>query len=154
MEKVEKFWNGVYYCFYKLDYYLHLQFNKINPVLLIYRIVFPKEKYSKMKGDLNEAFNNKKDGLSSLRASVGIYIISFMIVMALINFYYIVQKKDISPTKFGIITGGILMIITNHILLFHRNKYLKYFKEFDKRDHKSKLRLGFGTILFCIGVFY
>jgi hypothetical protein len=70
---MERFWNLIYYFAYKGDYKLHLLFNRINPVLFLYKLNFFKKR---LTGDainnpveeLNKSFKNKETGISSFRA--------------------------------------------------------------------------------------
>jgi hypothetical protein len=59
---MERFWNLIYYFAYKGDYKLHLLFNKINPVFLLYKLNLSKRRFAKMGIDnpvevLNKSLN-------------------------------------------------------------------------------------------------
>jgi len=45
---MERFWNMIYYFAYIGDYKLHLLFNRINPVLLLYKLNFAKRRFEKL----------------------------------------------------------------------------------------------------------
>jgi uncharacterized membrane protein YfcA len=54
------------------------------------------------------------------------------------------------------ITCMAIIIICNYVLIAHKDKYLKYFKEFDKKPRKWKVKwawISFGFFAFLFGFF-
>jgi hypothetical protein len=70
-----RFCNLIYYFIYCVDYRLHLQFNKINPFILLFELPFPKKLYKRkgidIKNEINEVFKRPDIGISAYRAYFG-----------------------------------------------------------------------------------
>lgn len=160
------FWNKIYYFLYRADFKFHLLFSKINPVYWIYKIPVVKKSFAKRGMDLeksvNEAFKDPKNGLSSLRSFGFLFLLAFTFCIGLGNLYFVFIHT--SPPKnypFVIIIYATIALIFNHFLVFKQDKYLVYFKKFDKMPKREKQKwawVTFGTIIgvlfFLIGSFY
>src|ERR1035437_659666 len=90
---MERFWNLIYYFIYVGDYKLHLLFNKINPVLLLYKLSFAKKRFAKLNihnpvEELNKSFKRSGIGISSIRSD-GLMILLIALVCFGIGDIYI-----------------------------------------------------------------
>jgi len=161
---MNRFWNFVHYYAYISDYKLHLLFNRINPILYLYKLPFAKKHFEKMKIDpvieLNRTFQRPDIGISSIRSSGLMYILVFLLCCGLGNLYIGVYRIKFHVSIYPFILAIAISLIVNYYLLFRHKKYLHYFKEFEKMESSDKKRwslLSLGVILgimiFAIGSF-
>jgi hypothetical protein len=161
---MERFWNLIHYFVYIGDYQIHLLFNKINPVFYFYMLPFAK-KHFKKKGidpliEVNKSFKKQDLGISSIRSG-GLMILTIILLCFGIGNLYI----GIYRIRYNVSIYPFLLVLTisfaiNYFLLFRNNKYLQYFKEFEKMERAKKNKwawISFGVILsiflFSIGSF-
>ena len=161
---MERFWNLIYYFAYKGDYKLHLLFNKINPTLLLYKLKLSKRRFAKIGGDnpvgkLNKSFKKADSGISSFRAG-GLMILLIVLFCTGIGYIYIGLFRVCYFNANIFILVVPITLLFNYFLLFRHNKYLRYFKEFEKMERADKkfwTWVSFGVImgffLFDIGSF-
>jgi hypothetical protein len=162
---MEKFWNLIYYFAYKADYRFHLFFNRINPLLWIYKLNFAKKRFAKMNIDnpvneLNKSFQRTDFGISSFRAG-GFMIL--LITLICFGFVFIYTGIYHFRGKLGLFTLIVMSAITlslNYYLLFRHSKYIHYFKKFDKLERTEKIKKAYlclgvviVIIIFCVGSF-
>jgi hypothetical protein len=161
---MERFWNIVHFFAYKGDYKLHLLFNKINPILWLYKLNIAKRRFAKMGIDnpteeLNNAFKRPDVGISTFRSG-GFMILLIVLLCFGIGFIVIglLRIKYFNSNIFFLIVP--ITLLFNYFLLFRHNKYLRYFKEFEKMEKADKkmwvwLSIGviLGILLFSIGSF-
>lgn len=161
---MERFWNIVHYFAYRADYKLHLAFNKINPVFYFYRLPFAQRHFKKMGinplEEVNKAFKRPDIGISSIFAGGLMYGLVFLLCFGVVNLYSAVIQKELNLQLYHFIALIIMSLIVNHFLLFKRDKYLSYFKEFEKMEKTEKRKwawISLGVILiilfFSIGSF-
>lgn len=161
---MEKFWNIVYYYAYRADYKFHLLFNKINPVFYFYKLPFAKRHFEKMGinpvTEVNKAFRRPDIGLSSIFSGGLMYILVFLFCFGIVNLYSAITQIELNLKLYHFIALIIISFIVNHFLLFKHDKYLNYFKEFEKMEKTDKMRwacISLGVILiillFSIGSF-
>lgn len=161
---MERFWNIIHYFVYRGDYKLHLLFNYINPVRWILLIPGIKRFYDEKKINVLEesekAFLRPDIGISNMRTGVFMYLIFFFICFGLINYVSGILQTELDLKLYHFITLIIITLIVNYFLLFKQNKYLTYFKEFDKMPKEDKKKWAWisfvvilGILLFFIGSF-
>lgn len=155
---MERFWNLIYYFAYIGDFKLHLLFNKINPIVLLYKLNFSKRRFAE-KGindpveELNKSFKKKDTGISSFRAG-GLMILLIVLFCFGIGFIYIgLLRINRFNSQIFILVLPITLLF-NYFLLFRNNKYLGYFKEFEKMDKKDKMKWSWISFLVIIGFFF
>lgn len=153
---MEQFWNTIHYFIYKAHYKLHLFSNKINPILFLYRLPFAKRHFAK-KGinpliEVNKAFERPDIGLSSIVSGGAIYSLFFLICFGIINFLSGIIQKELNLQLYHFIILIILSIIVNYFLVFKGDKYLRYFKEFDKMSKKDKTKWAWISFAVSIGI--
>lgn len=159
-----KFWNLTHWVVYKCHYRLHLAFNKINPIVYLYRLPFFKEHFRK-KGidpieEVNKAFIRPDIGLSSMFAGGVMLSLVFMICHGMVNLYSAMFQVKLHLQVYHFVAYGVISNIVNYHLLFKHDKYLAYFAEYEKMEKTEKKRwawicLGvvFCILLFTIGSF-
>lgn len=155
---MERFWNLIYYFAYKGDYKLHLLFNKINPIVLLYKLNLSKRRFAKMGIDnpvkeLNKSFKNKDTGISSFRAG-GLMILLVALFCFGIGFIYIgVLRISRFNSNIFILVLPITLLF-NYFLLFKDNKNLEYSKEFEKMDRVDKKKWAWISLLVILSFFF
>ncbi|MFA5971549.1 MAG: hypothetical protein WC780_04275 [Lentimicrobiaceae bacterium] len=152
---MERFWNLIYYFAYKGDYKLHLLFNKINPALLLYKLNLSKRRFAKIGVDnpveeLNKSFEKSDTGISSFRAG-GLMILLIVLFCFGIGFIYIglLRISYFNANIFILVLP--ITLLFNYFLLFRHNKYLSYFRDFEKMEKADKKLwawISLGVILF------
>lgn len=161
---MERFWNIVHYFAYKADYKFHLLFNKINPIYLFYKLPFAKRHFKKIGIDpieeVNKVYERPDIGISSIFAGGLMYALIGLLGIGLICLYIAIQRIKFSVQIYPFVIIFIISFIVNYYLLFKRDKYLDYFKEFEKMGEKEKkkwawISIGviFSIIFFAIGSF-
>ncbi|MFB9053958.1 hypothetical protein ACFFVB_12800 [Formosa undariae] len=148
--------NILHYCLYLIQVKLHLLFNKINPVLLLFKIPSVKKRMKESDGIesptewYNNFWNDKKNGFGTrfIGGSL-IGIISFAFIGL-----GIILVKIISPelvlNSFFFISMGIISYLICYFLVFKNDQYLEYFNEFEDWTIKQKRKYVFGSISFIL----
>jgi len=154
---MERFWNLIYYFAYKGDYKLHLLFNKFNPIVLLYKLNFSKRRLAKMGvnnpvEELNKSFKKEDTGISSFRAGGLMILLVVLFCFGIVNIYLGIQKILIFNVNVFLIALPITLLF-NYILLFRKNKYLSYFKEFDKMEKVDKKKLALLSLIVILFFF-
>ncbi|PCH67706.1 MAG: hypothetical protein COC06_10840 [Bacteroidales bacterium] len=155
---MERFWNLIHYFIYRADYQFHLFFNKINPILFIYKLPFAKKHFAK-KGidpviEVNKAFERPDIGLSSIVSGGAIYGLFFLLCFGIINLFSGIIQKELDLQLYHFIILIILSIIVNYFLVFKQDKYLNYFKEFEKMPKKDKTKWAWISFAVSIGILF
>jgi len=161
---MERFWNIVHYFAYRAEYEIHLWSNKINPILYLYKLSFAKKHFKKIGinpvNELNNAYKKPDVGISSFFAGNLMNALLFFIFLGVDWIYNGLKKDFFINSIYVIIILGVISLIINYFSLFRKDKYLKYFKEFDKMEHQEKkkwamisLLVFFGVLFFLVGSF-
>jgi hypothetical protein len=166
MKRIEWFWNMVYYNIYRCDARLRKLFDYLNPFYLINNIPAVKKFHAKhgvndMNKFANRMLNNPKSGLSSIWAGSFMGGLLVLIGIGLLNVCETIIGRSIirDVTKDSlhfIIFAVVLMgptILINNFLLFRKDKYLNYFKEFEAMPNKKKSVYGWLTLLVVVLIF-
>jgi hypothetical protein len=151
---MERFWNIVHYFAYRAHYNSHLLFNRINPVLLFYRLPFARKHFEKMGVDpeveVNKTFERPDTGLSSIFAGGLMYSLIVLLCFGIADLYEGLFQTGYHLTGYHFVGFVALSFVTNYFLLFKRDKYIRYFKKFDKMEKADRKRwawISFGVIL-------
>ncbi|MCX6833773.1 MAG: hypothetical protein NTW07_01335 [candidate division Zixibacteria bacterium] len=131
-------------------------FNKINPVALVYRLPFAKRHFEKMGIDpvieVDKAFRGPEFGLSTLFADFvvmfSVFASSVGVLLLWIGFF---QPKS-WLTFYHFVGCGVLSAAFNYALVWRRDKYLGYFKKFEKMPPKVRRRWAWTSLAFVLGV--
>jgi hypothetical protein len=153
---LERFWNIIYYFSYRSHYRFHLLFNKINPVALVYKLPFAKRHFEKMGIDpvteVNKAFRDPKSGVSTLFAD-GVVIVSVFVSCVAVLFLWIGYFEPKSwLTSYHFVGCMAFSFVFNYALVWRRDKYLKYFKKFEKMPPKVRRLWAWTSLAFVLGV--
>jgi hypothetical protein len=151
---MEYFWNIIHYFIYRAQYKFHLFFNRINPAILLYKLGYMKKKMEQLKVNpiekLNDVFRNPDYGFAITWAWAYVQVLIICFFLGIINFISGILNMEFNLKLIHFIILGIITIFVNHILLFRKNKYLEYFKKFDKmrmRERKKWRLISVITIL-------
>jgi hypothetical protein len=164
MEKIIWNWNMVYYFLNKWEVMIQNLFNY--PILLLLRNDTVKKLYAKRgienpEDVVKDAVNNPKTGTNSIIAGIHMGGLLVMLEYSVFNFTQaligksLVQYffKDVISFVFFLITFLLPAGIVNYFLLYKKDKYLKYFKKFDKAFKNNSRKYGWRSF-FIVLSFY
>jgi hypothetical protein len=166
MKRIEWFWNIVYYNIYRYDVRLRKLFNYLNPFYLINNIPTVKKFHAKhgvddMNKFANRVLNNPKTGIS--RTWTGSFMGGLLVLIeyGLFNIFQIiigisliqVVLKDIYHFIMYLVILVVPSVLVNNYLLFRKDKYLDYFKEFEIMTDKKKTVYGWLSFFVVILIF-
>jgi hypothetical protein len=153
--------NVLHYCIYLMDYKLHLLSNKINPFILLYKLPFIEKKTGKKGAELievvNEAFGNKKYGLSTMVSGGILIAIVFFLQMILAKILIRLFEINATLNNNPFILFGIISFALCYYIVFRKDRYLKYFKEYEnwtRKEMKKYVWMSFGFIIGVISMFF
>ena len=150
---IEQFWNIVHYFACKAESKLEYSLLKFTGIVKLYNSSFMKKHFEKasIKAPMRKLEPYKYGGrLTTLL----IYTSPFIFFTGLFFHYiaiFIEKPKNFTPILMAMILFFIISWLFNYVLLFHKDKYLKYFEKFDKKPHKWKIKwawISMGVILF------
>ncbi len=154
---MEKFWNIIHFFAYKLmnkwfmpSKILMKWFNSsLSRKLLAINGRTPE---MAMK-DFKFAMTDKRFGQSSFWAFGIMFAMPFVFCFALQCFYiaFVAKPKNPGSFFFVMLLYGSVSAIVNYFLLLHKDKYIKYFKKFEKQPREWKVKwawISVGVILF------
>lgn len=146
--------NILHYCIYKGYVKLNLLLDKINPFNLIHKLPFQKRRYEKLgidiQKEINIAFGNKEFGISVMVAGGAILGILFFLLMAVANILIRIMNLNITLTINYFIIFSLISLIICYFLVFKKDKYLEYFKKYERWTKAEKMK--YGWISFCFVV--
>ena len=153
MEKINWFWNLVYYNLFRLEKLTQKFFSY--PVMLFLNNERIKNAYTKrgvLDADkiVNNALNNPETGVNSVLASIHMGGLLVIFEYGIFNFIQVLLGKSLIQhvwtDKIYIIVFLILLLVPsgliNYFTIFKKERYLKYFKEFDKMSKEEKRIYG------------
>jgi len=154
MKKIEFYINVLSFCFYRFDYNLYLLMKKINPAILLYKIPLIKERFKEIGVDpykcIDETYGNKRYGLSAMRACGALTLIAFVFFMTVIIFC--IGRPALSPSNYIVCTT--LTFVAIYFFSYKKDKYLKYYKQFEKWPKSYKRKYGWFTFIFVVVLFF
>lgn len=156
---IEQFWNTVYYFAYKFDGKASFCFLKFMGVFKLYDAPFMRKRFKTKFGIedpvkyLVNVNTNFRVGANSIVASFVMQAIIFVFLFALqiIYLYIFIEMPTPEEILFPIVFWGILSGCINYSLLFRKDKYVQYFKKFEKQPREWKVKwawISAGVILF------
>jgi hypothetical protein len=170
IKSIELFWNIVYYGIYNLDVYLRSLLGYLNPFNLFHRMKSVQKFYSdRGLNDVpslrNRILGNRKTGISIIRSQGAMGGLLVIIEYALFNVIQGITKNHmvmfVFQNKINLIVYLVILIIPtvviNNYLLFRKDKYLKYFDEFDRVDVSKKRKyycLSFLIVILIASAFF
>ena len=154
---MERFWNIVYYCAYKIKCKCYYYFCTYTGLFYAHKLPWNKKRYEK-RGikDPKAYYINKCESLDDgyaiwfARRSMDFPLIVFVngVIFILLG---VIQPKSFTPVAILIILSVVFTFAFNYNLLWRKDKYQKYFKEFDKKPRKWKVKwawISLGVFLF------
>lgn len=154
--KIELWLNIVHYCIYRVDYKLHLLSNKLNPFLLLGKIPGVKRKFEEQGTSqeevVNKVWGDKRYGFGIMISGGGLAIIVFFIIWTVFLLANSLLKRpmDFSWIPFTICMGLAYGIC--HFTVFQHDKYIGYFRKFDKWTKQEKWKYGLVSLASIIAV--
>lgn len=161
---MENYLNILHFCFYKAHYKSHFFVKKLNPFNLIHKLPFQQRRYKELGIDIykeiDKAFGDKNFGLSMTFAGGLLLGNLFFFILALINFFIGLLDLEVTLSMLHFILCGVLSILLSYFYVFKKDKYIKYFDEFEKwtKPQSRKycwLSLAFSLlviVLFIVGI--
>jgi hypothetical protein len=156
--KIEWFWNIVYYFIFRFEIFTQKLISY--PFVYLYNLPFIKNYYTNKNIDLNKRIEKtiygRKNSVNSTLAGIQIGFLASSFVGTIFHVLLYIFSIPISIfyiTPYAIITCIIFIfppVKFNDIVLYNNDKYLKYFKEFDKYDKKWKIKWGILILLFYL----
>ncbi len=164
-DRFEYFLNAVHYCIWRGDIRVRLFFDKImGGFLLVFATIFLSKKYkarlyahvANHEKETYDYFYNKKTGFhirwASYRA-ISFYLCYVACIAFLLEGILYKTVGLISSSLFGmvLITPIWLCYMPANEAIFADDRYLKYFKEFEKMDKSWHRKWVMITWAFCVG---
>ncbi len=164
-DRFEYFLNAVHYCIWRGDIRVRLFFDKImGGFLLVFATIFLSKKYkarlyahvANHEKETHDYFYNKKTGFhirwASYRA-ISFYLCYVACIAFLLEGILYKTVGLISSSLFGmvLITPIWLCYMPANEAIFADDRYLKYFKEFEKMDKSWHRKWVMITWAFCVG---
>jgi hypothetical protein len=158
MKKLENHLNVLHFCFYSAHYKLHLLANKINPFRLIPKIPIIKRRLEEkginnIQNEIDKAFGNKEYGLSMTVAGGALIGILFFFFLAVLNMLLKLLLGNITLSAVHFILCVVLSVALSYFFVFKKDKYLKYFEQFEGWGKVDKSKYGWFTFAFVLLVF-
>ena len=149
---MQRAWNYLLYSTWCLLNFLgEVLFRK--PIYFIMLKVFPFLKKNKKKAlsSYNKTMNSR-DFSFNIAFAYGYMFMTTMIIYVIIFMYsgYFLHIEVGDNLHYYFIAVVVLSYLTNQILSWRKDVYLKYFNDFDKVDNKSQIYLT--AVLFHLGV--
>jgi len=157
MKKIENYLNILHFCFYRFDYKLHLWSNKINPFHLIHKLPFQQRRYKELGVDpikeINKVFGDKAYGFSMMTAGGALIGILFFFFLTVINILLKLLSWNITLSAVHFILCAVLSVALSYFFVFKKDKYLKYFEQFEGWGKVDKSKYAWLTFAFVLLVF-
>lgn len=155
IEKLELWLNIVHYCIYKVDYKFHMFSNKLNPFVLLGRIPRIKRNLEEQGTTLvdvtNKVWTDKRYGFGVMISGGAIVVsVTFLFwgllstLLGILEIYFLVEP-------IYVIAYALISYLICHLLVFRKDKYIKYFRKLDKKSRSEKWRYALFTLLFIVG---
>lgn len=152
---MELFFNIIHYCMYKADFKMHLLSNKINPFVLIGRIPAVKKKLEEqgtsLLGVTNKIWGDKRYGFSIMISGGGLVIALFLIILAVFDILNCIFQYPVKSSEIPFLLCALLAYTICHYTVFKGDKYLRYFRQFEKWSKADKWKYGLLTFTFVAG---
>lgn len=152
---MEKLFNIYHYCIFILLNKLHLFVNKIDIVLLFFKIPYFKEKLKKKNLDLvkidEELWMNKENGLNIWGADA---VFGFSFLVVLLSLFLIFTKNQNVDNMLWPFAGAFIIISVLAALRYGSNngKYLDYYNEFEHWSSRERKKFLSLSMLFILGI--
>ena len=153
MNKIERILNILHYCMYILRNKFHLEFNKINPGYLLLKASFVKRKYQErginpedVRKSIDKTFDDKRFGYSVIVSGGALWSVLSICLFSFFSLFNAMIYKSYLPSFYYWIFMGISFLIC-YFSVFRHDKYLRYFKEYEKWNRRDRYRYCTITLL-------
>ena len=147
--------NIIHYCLYKVDSKRHLLSNMLNPFVLIGRIPLVRKKFEEQGTThlevTNKIWSDKRYGFSIMISGGSLVIVLFSIIMAVFDILNSFFQYPIKSSELPFFLCALLAYVFCHFTVFKKDKYLKYFQQFDKWTKQQKWKYGLFSFFFVVG---
>lgn len=153
--KIELWLNIVHYCLYKAEYRRYYWTNKLNPFMLLGKIPAVKRKFEEEGTShsevVNKVWGDKRYGFGIMISGGAIVIFMTFLLWGLVSTLlgYLDIYFFVKPIY--VFIYAMLSYSSCHFTVFKADKYIKYFKKFDKWTRKEKWKYALFTLLFVAG---
>lgn len=150
-----RFFNIVYYNLFRFEKKVQKLFTY--PTLLFIRNKRVRKNYRSRgvkdpERKIIAAIENPEVGISSIFSGGHVILLFILLIFGFTNLFLgiIRLNPNYSLWHFAVIGG--LGYLLGHFLVFHKNKYLQYFKEFETMADAKKRALGWITCFVVLGI--
>ena len=152
---IEIYLNIIHYCIFKFLNRLSIAIDKINPLMLLGKIPCIKRGHEKHNTSLtkimNDIYLDEYSGYNIMYSNAAVGMIIF------VNFYFITLFLNnlIGLSNFITWSNIFYFSIIPSYLIFHftiskNDKYILYFRKFDKKSKQTKREYAFLSLLFIV----
>lgn len=135
-------WHFLFYSFYKFFLEVHYFFNKINPLVYLFKMKIFEDNLKKrdisVVEDTNKAFENRSYGFTIQICMFLFNILSMIVVFTLINLTLILFKTDYNVTTLDFIIIVLSASLINTYWFLRESSYTRSFSRFDGFSKSSK----------------
>lgn len=159
--KMVYFWNVIHYVVYRWEVVIQSFFDKYIIKLFIPSFLGKKWKRNLELGfrQKDENFNNSKVGINVTQAGIHMGSIIVLFEASIFNFYqkitnralYVEIYENIWIFILFIFCGLLLPGVWNYFFLFKNDKYIVFFKQFEKQYNENKIL--YNICVFCFLLF-
>ena len=161
---LERLLNIVHYSLYRWDYRFHLLFREINPARLIHELPFQKALYKRrgidVDKEINEVFRRPDIGISVIRSGGVFGALMFFACLSVVNAIWRLAQVNTMLPVYHFVVSMIAGFLIAHFFVYRQDKYLKYFKKFERWPTSERrkwylvsLLLIIAILLFCLATF-
>jgi hypothetical protein len=157
INKIEQFLNIIHYCFYKLDYKIHMFSNKLNPFLLLGKIPAIKRKFEEQGTThlevVNKVWTDRSFGFGIMISGSAIVILVFIMILSIYDILNFLLNYPIDNLTYPFVFNMILAYLICHFAVFKKDKYIMHFKKFDKWSKREKIKYALISFTYIVLTF-
>ena len=154
-------WHFLFYSFYKFFLEVHYFFNKINPLVYLFKMkIFEdhlKRRDISVVEDTNKVFENRSYGFTIQISLFVINILLIMMVFAFINIILIAFEINFYTSIFNAMAIVLPSILINTFWILSVSRYTSSFLKFDQYPKSKKRRnytISLIAVCIIIGLFF
>ncbi len=151
-----RFWNLVHYFVYRGVYRFHLLSRMINPIRLLHQLPIQKRLYAKKGIDVNyeidQVWKRPESGLATIFAGGAMHGLLILICLGSGCLYLAVRRETPGTDIYPFLITGAITFGVNHLVLFRQDKYLDYFRKFEKMEGTERRKWAWLTLAVIIGI--
>ena len=156
VKKMETLFNILFYCIYKFDYKLHMLSNRFNPFLLLGKIPAIKRKFEEQGTThldvVNKIWTDKQFGFGIKISGGGLIIIVFFIIFSICLISNAILNNPLNFSwRQQLPLCMIIAFIICYYMVFQNDKYIRYFKRYEKWSKPEKWKNALLSFILVIG---